>query len=429
MYEIKDLKKVFNEYGYDICEYTNPVNNCKEITFFKDDEGFIYRGTLDKLRNGTLAFRKVHPNNPYSVHNINLMAKQKNLAARCVEERYLGSKAVLSFKCGCGNEFKTTFSNFIIGHKNKCDECTNNHRNYTYDVVKQKLSEYGYELILPEDEYKGITLSPLTCINKEGYKCNATFHKIMKGQDAYFMHPSNPYSLENIEHFLDLHNIPFDLMEDKYLSNDTPMKYKCKRCGNEVYAAWCNINKYIADGTKGRIYCPNCDGTVESLQALALKQMFVHEYPDTIPEERSCINPNTGCAMPTDIVNHRLKIAIEVQSEWHDSKQDRDKIKRDFWVNKGYNFYAPDIRDYNVLEILQLFFNVDEIPDYIDFSYANKLNIKVIQNMLDDLMSPVEISKKLNVKVHRIYDAIGSGNLHYNENYIKGKRVCKTQTL
>jgi hypothetical protein len=53
----------------------------------------------------------------------------------------------------------------------------------------------------------------------------------------------------------------------------------------------------------------------------------------------------------------------------------------------------------------------------------------MIQGMLDDLMSPMEISKKLNVKVHRIYDAIGSGNLHYNENYIKGKRVCKTQTL
>lgn len=429
MYEIKDLKKIFNEYGYDICPYTNSVSNCKESTFFKDNDGFIYKSTLDKLRNSKSGFRKIHISNPYSVYNINIMAKQKNLAARCVEEKYLGSKANLSFECECGNEFKTTFSNFILGHKTKCDICSGNHRNYTYSDVKQKLSERGYTLILPEDEYKGITLSPLICINKDGYKCNASFYKIMSGRDAYFMHPSNPYSLENIKHFLSLNNMPFDLLEEKYISNETPMKYRCRRCGNEIYSAWCNVNKYIADGTKGRIYCPNCDGTLESLQALALKQMFVHEHPDTIPEERSCINPNTGYAMPTDIVNHRLKIAIEIQSEWHDDKQVRDKIKRDFWINKGYKFYAPDIRDYNVLEMLQLFFDVDGIPDYIDFSYANKLNIKMIQGMLDDLMSPVEISKKLNVKAHRIYDAIGNGNLHYNENYIKGKRVCKTQTL
>lgn len=424
MYNVDDLKIIFNKYGYDICEHTVPVQNCKENTYFKDGEGYILRGTLDNMRNQKGGFRRIHTSNPYSIYNINLTAEQIGITSRCIEEKYLGSKANLLFKCGCGNTFRTTYSNFISGHKNKCDDCSNCHRNYPYEEVKQKLSERGYELILPKSEYKGITLSPLTCVNNEGYKCNVYFHKIMNGRNSYFMHPSNPYSLENIKHFLFLHNIPFELVDNKYVSNETPMLYKCKRCGNEVKAAWCNINIFIADGTKGRIYCPNCDGTLESLQAIALKQMFVHEYPDTIPEERSCINPNTGYAMPTDIVNHRLQIAIEVQSQWHDTKQDRDKIKKDFWINKGYKFYAPDIRDYNVLEMLQLFFDVDEIPDYIDFSYANKLNIKLIQKMLDDLMSPTEISNKLEINVHRIYDAIRAGNLHYNENYIKGKSLC-----
>ena len=66
------------------------------------------------------------------------------------------------------------------------------------------------------------------------------------------------------------------------------------------------------------ILCPNCDGRTESVHALVLKQMFKHYYPDTIEEDKSCINPLTCCILPTDIVNHRLKIAIEIQSQWHD---------------------------------------------------------------------------------------------------------------
>lgn len=423
MYTIETLKKILNEHGYDICEYTYPINNCKENIFFKDNDGFIFKGTLDSIKNSKSAYRKVHKSNPYSIANINLIAKQNKINAVCIEEKYIDSKGLLKFRCECGNEFKTTFSNFSTGHKIKCDECSKHHRNYTYTDIKKKLSEHGYELILPECEYQGITLSNLTCVNKDGYKCNVCFSKIMKGQDAYFMHPSNPYSVENIKRFLLINNIPFDLISLDYISNESPMEYKCQRCGNIVKAAWCNINKYMPDGTKGRIYCNNCDGTLESLHAIALKQVFVHEYPDTIPEERSCVNPNTGYVMPTDIVNHRLKIAIEVQSQWHDNRPERDKIKRDYWINRGYDFYAPDIRNYTILEMLQLFFNINKIPEYVNFSYANKLNIKLIQEMLDKLMSPREIANQLNVKIHRIYDAIYSGSLHYHKDYIKRKQT------
>jgi len=60
------------------------------------------------------------------------------------------------------------------------------------------------------------------------------------------------------------------------------------------------------------IVCSNCDERTESLHALVLKQLFVHYYPDTEIEEKSCINPETGRIMATDIVNYRLKIAIEI---------------------------------------------------------------------------------------------------------------------
>lgn len=117
----------------------------------------------------------------------------------------------------------------------------------------------------------------------------------------------------------------------------------------------------------------------ESAHATALKQVWVHEEPDTVLEERSCINPSTGCALPTDIVNHRLKIAIEVQSAFHDNEkqQIKDAIKKKFWIENGYNFYAVDHREYTIIEIINMFFNyINEIPDYVDF---DKKFIRVVQ--------------------------------------------------
>lgn len=117
----------------------------------------------------------------------------------------------------------------------------------------------------------------------------------------------------------------------------------------------------------------------ESDHATALKQVWLHEHPDTIPEERSCVNPMTGCVLPTDIVNHRLEIAIEVQSAFHDvdSQKIKDAIKKKFWVDNGYDFYAVDHRDYTILEMIQIFFPyIDEIPDYVD---VTKKSISVVQ--------------------------------------------------
>lgn len=286
-------------------------------------------------------------------------------------------------------------------------------RERLYQIAEEKR---GWKVIEELPEVYGET-TPFYCEDEKGYRYRTSSNNLYNKGGSCIVHKANKYSLYNIQHFLDLNEIPFDLLDSEYVSNNAIMNYKCRRCGLVIGTRWTNINKYQPDGNKGRIYCPNCDGTLESLQAIALKQVFVHEYPDTIPEERSCINPDTGYSMPTDIVNHRLKIAIEVQSQWHDNRTEKDKIKKDFWIEKGYRFYAPDIREYNVLEMLQLFFDITEIPEYVDFSQANKLNIRQVQKMLDQNLSPVDIGQELNISPHKIYDAIGCKKLHYPNTY------------
>lgn len=273
----------------------------------------------------------------------------------------------------------------------------------------------GWKVIeeLPDDYNES---TPFYCEDNKGFRYRTNSNNLYNKNGSHKVHKTNKYSLYNIQHYLDIHGLDFVLLDKKYVSNNHLMKFQCNRCGTIIQSKWTSIIRTYYDKI-GRLYCPMCDGTIESQHATVLKQIFLHEYPDTIVEERSCINPNTGYVMPTDIVNHKLRVAIEIQSQWHDYRQDRDKIKKDFWINKGYSFYAPDIRDYSILEMCQLFFDISKIPDYIDFSKGKKLDVINIQKELDKHVSPMIIAEMFGVAPHRIYDAIQRKVLHYPENY------------
>ena len=172
------------------------------------------------------------------------------------------------------------------------------------------------------------------------------------------------------------------------------------------------------------ITCPNCDEHYESIHAIVLKQVFKHYYPDSIEEDPSCINPNTNHVMNTDIVNHRLKIAVEIQGQYHqrDAQQERDKVKKKYWIDKGYSFYDYSIDNISVLEYVQYFFpDLNEIPDWVNMDYNKKLNLKKIQGMINSGIKIPQIAEELNVSSHRIYDALYCNKLYYPEEYQKGK--------
>lgn len=126
----------------------------------------------------------------------------------------------------------------------------------------------------------------------------------------------------------------------------------------------------------------------------------MHEYPDTILEDKSCINPKTNKPLPTDIVNHRLKIAVEIQSSYHDeySKKIIDKFKKDYWISLGYSFFDPDIRDYTIIELVNIFFdNIKTIPNYVDYNWSNITNFTKVQEFVDKGYTIKEISELMDI--------------------------------
>ena len=295
----------------------------------------------------------------------------------------------------------------------------------TFEEIKDILLERGYAYI--GGEYHGIE-SKLTCLDKDGYivLCNIQY-MLYRNRGAKPFHSSNPYSIQNIKKFVTENTSgEYECISNKYINNKEPLLFKHNKCGRTFENKWTNIcrGRYkdnVTDNKTG-LFCPFCEAKqLESTHALVLKQIWLHEEPDTTVEDKSCINRNTNCPLPTDIVNHRLKIAIEIQSWFHDfeNQKKKDEIKRNFWVGKGYKFYAVDQRDYSVLEMVQLFFpKIDSIPDYIDFEYSNKFDDVLAQKLLNETFSVPKVAEIMQCNEHKIYDAIYNNRISYPENYI-----------
>ena len=297
---------------------------------------------------------------------------------------------------------------------------------YKYDYIVNNLKNFGYFVDVSKDNYTGA--NNILCHDSNGYKyIIKRYYEVVKGVKPYPFAKNNPFVIYNINQYLVNNNIHFICISNNsdYKNNMSLLKFRCTLCGEIVTNKWINI--YRNDKHNRRhLVCPNCDYRKESLHASVLKQMFLHNYPDTIVEDKSYINKSTNKICPTDIVNHRLKIAIEIQSQWHDYDdiKIKDKNKMDYWISSGYKFYALDIRDYSILEMCQVFFNINEIPDYIDLKYGNRsiVNAKRIQNLLNNGLNIADITEFENVSSHQIYDAIHTGKITYPEGYAKSNK-------
>lgn len=293
----------------------------------------------------------------------------------------------------------------------------------TFQEIKNKFLEYGCTIISEEKDYKDT--KSVVSITDGTYKGICIVGNVLYKRPMFkrqWFSSRNPYLKENIQTFLKIEKDDnFKLKSDvgyKGFNRNTILDFECKRCGEIIKMSLFNARRK-SQQHKG-LTCPYCDGTLESQHALVLKQLFLRWGKDVIPEDKSCINPYTGAILPTDIVDHGQKIAIEVQSELHlrPAQKERDKIKKEYWINRGYAFYDYFIEGKTVLEYCQLFFpELKEIPKWAKTNIANKLNYKLIQKYLDQGHSVQETALFFNVNIHRIYDSLHFGNLHYPDNY------------
>lgn len=350
----------------------------------------------------------------------------QNTDCELLSNEYYGNNKPLKFKCRCGNKFVTTFAGLKNG-KQHCDICGENSRLEkvieSVENVKQYFIDRGYTPTF--EEYNGCREGKLSAVNPNGYMIECWLPDFKSGKEPEVFHPSNKYTLQNINRFCELETQgEYECLDNEYINNSSEMNFIHKSCDTIFKAKWVNFQgRNIKAGVKQiGTRCPYCQSQrTESTHATVLKQMFLKLKPEgTILEDPSCINPKTGYPLWTDIVNHEEKIAIEVQSAYHDTDSQiaKDKIKKRFWIKKGYRFYDPDIRDHTILEMVNIFFpNINKIPEWINYNFSNKLDINEAQELLNNGLSIIQVANSMGVKKERVSGAVFYKRLSLPDDY------------
>lgn len=376
-----------------------------------DTNGYKYILNPNNPRNNSIPER-FHINNPFTLENIKLYLLSANNDLTLVSEEYQGNNKRMNWRCPKNHIFTHTWGEIITGHTT-CPVCADieRHDKVTQNYIKQ-VQNLGYNFITTPETL--VITSFVDIIDEDGYKYNAYLRSLLRGKKPQKFGVNNKHTIQNINHLFNLSDRKnYSCDSDKYLGNTKPLKIKHKRC-NQIYTTDLTL---IQEGQR----CPYCyDDLVESFHASLLKQVFKHEHPDTVLEDPSCINPNTNYPLPTDIVDHELNIAIEIQSGFHDKEDQKlkDNIKKDYWINKGYAFFAPDIRDYTPIDLVQLFFpEITYIPDYFIPSFSKTIDILFLQKELDNGKSLKQISEETGIKCGTLQMAVNNHRLVLPDNY------------
>lgn len=425
-FSIDDVEKMIEGKPYKMIRdtFTRLSNGFTAITndgyYVLIDKNNIYKNTMPEI---------FHTNNPYTIDNIKHYIEMNGIRTKLISTTYDNNSKKLKWECGCcGKVFDRGWNSFLNG-ATECLDCSSNKRGINSRIsafeIKEFIESNGY--------YLGENIEDIAISNKkfsiyddEGYFYETTWSHMKSHKTPEKFHPNNKHTINNINHYMDLHrNGEYQCISKIYKANDGIMKFKHIPCGCEFKATWTEMQGKLMLNKKDRYFkqCPNCNtNKTESIHASTLKQVFLHEHPDTITEDKSCINPKTNRPLPTDIVNHRLRIAIEIQSDYHDTEERKlvDTFKKEFWLDKGYAFYDPDIRDYSILEMIQVFFpNISSIPKYVDFKFSDCIDFRKVQKLLNGGYTISEISKILNIKKGTIQGFINNKKVSLPKDYKK----------
>ena len=219
--------------------YDNKIENSTKIFVKNNKNNFIgyitYKGI--KLNGNVQYFSK---NNPYTIDNIKIFLKDKNLILK--SEEFKSSGDYLLIECPIHGIYKSTWDNLKQGFG--CKKCGVNKRaekrKKDYNDVKNNLIKYGYKII---NENYNNSHELLNLIDNEGYKFKVSYSSIISGYNPIKFIKSNPYTIENIKLFLSKNYKDFILLEKEYCDAHTNMKFYCNKHKCEFYATWNNISK------------------------------------------------------------------------------------------------------------------------------------------------------------------------------------------
>lgn len=206
---------------------------------------------------------------------------------------------------------------------------------------------------------------------------------------------------------------------DVYVNDNTKIKHKCSVCGRKD---WLVLPTNVLQGVS---MCESCNKSNQNSYFAEIAQQYLKNINIAIPEYDIYYKPLAYY----DLYIPTQNLLIEIQSEFHDTREEKDLEKKNFAESQGYNIEWIDIREIDILSFLKRFDkNVtwDKIYKNIDLSKISK-NLTIVQldiggNLVNTWYKGLtEINNVLTYSLSRLSLAtrgLNDGFKHYYKNYL-----------
>ena len=234
------------------------------------------------------------------------------------------------------------------------DNIANQYRELNIDIVKDVFIEKGYEPIF--SIYKNAH-QKLLCKNKEGYKVLLSYDKLKQDRKPQPFYIGNPYTIENIKHFININNLNDELLSHEFKGSNEYLKFKCK---NE------HIFKMKWKHYKQLHRCPYCKNNrgenkiASCLNNLSIEFEQQKKYDDLYGYKRQ---------LSYDFYLPKYNMLIEYQGEQHERAIDYFGGEKRFKKQKEYDELKKKYAKDNNIKLLIIWYY-----DYNNIEYIiNKI--------------------------------------------------------
>jgi len=276
---------------------------------FMDKNGYKYSIKWENFKSSK-NFKQITYSNPYSVENAKLYLKLNNIPIELISDNIELVTLSILFKMECGHTESITWNGMKRRKRYVCWECYNKNikgkdRKTTDNDVIDTFELNGSH-ILDIKEFKN-QFSSITVFDDNGYYGKSRYVDAVHNKKFNKFLKMNPYTIRNINHYLDINGINLKLLSNEYKNCDESLLWECS-CGNKFYKKW----DYIRSGRERHCdFCMSKSNIEDCVAKFLTKNVidFEREY-----KFEDCRDKNR---LPFDFYLPKYNTCIEIDGEQH----------------------------------------------------------------------------------------------------------------
>jgi hypothetical protein len=312
-YNYEQVKKSFENEGYTLL--STEYNGCYDKLSFICPNGHEHQITWAKWVSGQRC-GKCSGNIRYSIEQIKKSFEKEGYTLLSTE--YKNSRQKISFICPNGHEHKITWDNWKQGYR--CGKCSNLY-NINIDFVKKSFEKEGYTLL--STKYKNAH-QYLKFICSNGHEHQITWNNWKLGKRCGKCDTKYNVNYDIVKTSFEKEG--YTLLSTEYENAHQYLKFICPN-GHKHQITWFNWNCGVR--------CGKCDikwskGEKEIVNYIKT----IYSGPIKENDRTQIINPLTGKYLELDIYLPELNKAIEYNSIYYHTNQQRDEYKQ-IWCKEN----------------------------------------------------------------------------------------------